>query len=87
MGVVALVLETHVQLPRVASTQVRGEPHHSGRVVRQPDHFIYLGEVLEEPEMDPCNYSEVIQDMDATLWQKAMILRWSPCTPIRSGLW
>ena len=22
--------------------------------------------------MDPCNYNEVIQDKDATLWQKAM---------------
>ena len=38
--------------------------------------FISLGEsvdqVLEEPKMDPYNYNEVIQDKDATLWQKAM---------------
>ena len=30
---------------RVASTQDRGEPHRSGRVVIQPDHFIGLGEI------------------------------------------
>ena len=56
----------------VASTQGQGEPHHSGRVVRQPEHFIGLEEVLEEPEIDPCNYNEAIQDKDDTLWQKAM---------------
>ena len=31
-----------------------------------------LTKVLEEPEMDPCNYYEAIQDKDITLWQKAM---------------
>ena len=28
--------------------------------------------VPEEPETDPCNYNKVIQDKDATLWQKTM---------------
>ena len=31
-----------------------------------------LTKVPEEPEMDPCNYYEAIQDKDVTLWQKAM---------------
>ena len=56
----------------VASTQRQGEPRRSGRVVRQPEYFIGLGEVPEDPETDPCNYNEAIQDKDATLWQKAM---------------
>ena len=33
-------------------------------------HFIGLGEVPEDPEIDPCNYNEVIQGKDATLWRK-----------------
>ena len=66
-GVVSSIPEMEVDPPRVASTQERGEPRHSGRVVRQPDRFIGLGEVTEKPEMDPCNYNEAIQDKDATL--------------------
>ena len=34
---------TQVRSPRVVSTQDRGEPRRSGRVVRQPEHFIGLG--------------------------------------------
>ena len=52
---------------RVASTQDRGEPRRSGRVVIQPDRFIGLGEIPVELEKDPCNYNEAIQDKDATL--------------------
>ena len=57
---------------RVASTQDRGEPRRSGRVVTQPDRFIGLGEIPMELETDPGNYNEAIQDKDATLWQRAM---------------
>ena len=63
---------TEVNRSPVANTQRQGEPRRSGRVVRQPKHFIGLGEVLEDPEIDPCNYNEAIQDKDATLWQKVM---------------
>ena len=63
---------TEVNPSPVASTQRQGESRHSGRVVRQPERFIGLGEVSEELETDPCNYNEAIQDKDATLWQKAM---------------
>ena len=31
-----------------------------------------LTKIPEEPETDPYNYNEAIQDKDATLWQKAM---------------
>ena len=52
---------------RVASTQDRGEPRRSGRVVTQPDRFIGLGEIPVGIEMDPENYNEAIQDKDAIL--------------------
>ena len=61
-----------VRSPRVVSTQDRGEPRRSGRVVRQPERFIDLGEIPVDPEIDPCNYNEAIQDKDATLWQRTM---------------
>ena len=32
----------------------------------------FFTKVPEDPEMDPCNYNEAIQDKDDTLWQKAM---------------
>ena len=57
---------------RVASTQDRGEPHRSGRVIIQYDRFIGLGELPIELETDPYNYNEAVQDKDATLWQRAM---------------
>ena len=63
---------TKVNPSLVASTQEQGEPHRSGRVVRQPERFIDLGEVPEDPKTDPCNYNEAIQDKHATLWQKVM---------------
>ena len=63
---------TEVNPSPVASTQERGEPRRRGRVIRQPEHFIGLGEILEDPEIDPCNYNEVIQDKEVTLCQKAM---------------
>ena len=43
-----------------------------GRVVTQPERFIGLGEVPKDPETDPSNYNEAVQDKDATLWQGAM---------------
>ena len=43
---------------QVASTQDRGEPRRSGRVVTQPDRFIGLGEIPVGIETDPGNYNE-----------------------------
>ena len=47
-------------------------PRRSGRVVTQPECFIGLGEVSEDPETDPSKYNEAVQDKDITLWQSAM---------------
>ena len=47
-------------------------PRRNGRVVSQPERFIGLGEIQVDPETDSCNYNEVVQDKDATLWQSAM---------------
>ena len=57
---------TQVSPLLVIRTQERGEPRHSGRVVKQPDRFISLGEILVELETDPKNYNEVGQDKDVT---------------------
>ena len=57
---------------RVASTQDRGEPRRSGRVVIQPDCFIGLGEIPVGIETDPRNYNEAVQNKYATFWQKIM---------------
>ena len=40
--------------------------------MRQAKRFIGLKEIPEEPETDPSNYNEAIQDKVAILWQKAM---------------
>ena len=51
-------------------------PRRSGRVVQQPDRFMFLGEssdlVPGEHDDDPRTYEEAVQDKDADLWQKAM---------------
>ena len=65
-GIENPVTVTQVHPPLVTSTQERGEPRRSGRVVRQPEHFIGLGEIPEELKMDPNNYGEAIQDKDVT---------------------
>ena len=59
---------TQVSPPLVVRTQEREEPCHSGMVVTQPGRIIGLGEVLEDPKIDPSNYNEAIQDKDVTLW-------------------
>ena len=69
-GDTSLVPETQVNPSQVACTQDQGEPHRSGRVVHQLEHFIGLGEVPEDPKMDPNNYNEVVQDKDVILCQK-----------------
>ena len=51
-------------------------PCRGGRVVKQPDRFMYLGKsfeaILKEHEIDLIDYDEAMSDMDAHLWQKAM---------------
>jgi len=51
-------------------------PRRSGRIVRPPNRFSFLGEsyeaIPEELEQDPCNYDEAINDIDSGRWQDAM---------------
>ena len=51
-------------------------PRRSGRIVRPPIRFISLGEtyevILEEAESDSYTYEEVMKDIDAHHWVKAM---------------
>ena len=63
---------TQVSPSPITSTQDRGEPRRSGRVVHQPESFIGLEKIPEELETDPNNYGEAIQDKDVTFWQKTM---------------
>ena len=46
---------TKVSPPLVIRTQEPRVPRRSKRVVTQPEHFIGLGEVPENPETDPSN--------------------------------
>ena len=59
---------TEQQSVEPVSTQT--EPRHSGRVLRQPDRWIDVGEsmdlVLGQDEPDPCNYNEAIHDKNAS---------------------
>ncbi|KAL8457169.1 hypothetical protein ACS0TY_035132 [Phlomoides rotata] len=58
-----------VQVDIPSDTQTQPEPHRSGRVVRQPERFMFVGEssdlVPGEDESDPWTYNETIQDKDA----------------------
>ena len=51
-------------------------PRRSGRVAKQPDQFMQLGEsfkaILKEHEIDPIDYDEAMSDVNAHLWKKAM---------------
>ena len=42
------------------------EPHHSGRIVRASDRFMFLEEAIsDEYDLDPSNYNEAISDKDS----------------------
>ena len=49
------------------------ELRHSGRIVRAPEQFMFLGEVISnDPDLNPSNYNETISDKDLENWQSAM---------------
>ena len=52
------------------------ELHCSGRIVRQPDRFMFLGETYEAIsktlESNPLSYEEAIINKDSNHWFKAM---------------
>ncbi|XXG53670.1 hypothetical protein AAC387_Pa03g1732 [Persea americana] len=62
--------------PPIPNPVVTPVPRRSGRIVRPPDRFSFLGEsyetISEELEQDPCNYNEAINDIDSGRWQEAM---------------
>ena len=51
-------------------------PCHSGRVVKQPDQFMYLGKsfeaILKEHEINHIDYDKTMTNVDAYLWKKTM---------------
>ena len=66
-------------IPQVTASRVTEDtqvmPRHSGRVVRQPERFIFLGESFDlvpgKRKPDPWTYNEALQDKDAESWQRA----------------
>ena len=58
---------TQVSPPLVVRTQETRVPRRSGRVVTQLERFIDLGEIPVDPETDPYNYNEAVQNKYATL--------------------
>ena len=59
-------------------TQTQVVPRCSGRVRRQPDRYIFLGEsydmILDELNTEPVKYNEAFQDKDGELWKKVIKL-------------
>ena len=51
-------------------------PRRSGRIIREPNRFMFLGEafevVFENLESDPTSYQEAMADSDSSHWVKAM---------------
>ena len=51
-------------------------PCHSGRVVKQPNRFMYLGKffkaILKEHDTNPIYYDKTISNVDAYLWKETM---------------
>ncbi|KAL8459745.1 hypothetical protein ACS0TY_037017 [Phlomoides rotata] len=65
-----------VQVDIPSDTQTQPEPRRNGRVVLQPERFMFVGESLDlvprKNESDPWTYNEVILDKDADSWQTEM---------------
>lgn len=53
-------------------------PRRSGRILRAPDIFMFLGEtyevIPEGQESDPCTYDEAINDIDAVRCYERILL-------------
>ena len=51
-------------------------PRRSGRIIREPDRFMFLGEafeaVSENSKSDPTSYEKAMADTDFSHWVKAM---------------
>ena len=53
---------------KVILDELRAETNEGNEVLILEMHFSGLREILEDPEINPSNYNEAIQDMDTTLW-------------------
>ena len=51
-------------------------PHRSGRIVSQPDRYMFFGEAFQaisiESESDPATYKEAMADVNSAHWVKVM---------------
>ena len=66
---------------RSGITQIEEHPislRHSGRVVRQPDRYLGIGNALvaisDDHKDDPLTISDAMKDVDSKAWQQAMDL-------------
>ena len=71
------VAENNVRQKNITSLPIfEPVPCRSGRIVRQPDRYMFLGKVFEaisiESESDPATYKEAMADVDSAHWVKAM---------------
>ena len=49
------------------------EPRHRGKIVKAPDRFMFLGQVIfDELDLNPSSYNESISHKDSRNWQSAM---------------
>ena len=57
-------------------------PRRSGRIIREPDRFMFLGKafeaVFENLESDPTSYEEAMVDSDSCYWVKAIKTEMEP---------
>ena len=69
---------------RQTGQQIPRELYRSGRIIQQPDRFIFSGEAIGH-EDDPYTYNEAMRDFDATLWKKAMNVEMKSMGSNKSG--
>ena len=76
--------EIIVDQPVVRSETTQIKEHlillcHSGRVVKQPDHYMGIGDALvansDDHKDDPLTISDAMKDVDSKVWQQAMNLK------------
>ena len=68
------VTENPVEKP--LKNQKPRELRRSGRIIREPKRYMFNGEVFKAESIehvdDPTTYKEAMEDVDSSLWQKAM---------------
>ena len=64
-----------IQTPSIPTPVSSQMPQRSGRSIRAPERYMYLGEVFEAVSEtmveDPTRYKEAVMDVDSCLWQTA----------------